>query len=113
MSAINGRLRVALTLVLGSPPRRDAVARFGVALGHVELRLVGDVADHAGLGAAAEQRALRTFEHLDALHVDHVDVEVARRELHRLVVEIDRDVRERGEGRGRLVAGRSRRSGRA
>ena len=62
--------------------RRDAVARFRVAFGNVQLRLVGDVANRAGLGTAAEQGALRTLEDLDALHVDREDVEVATGELH-------------------------------
>ena len=70
-----------------------AVAGLDVALGHVELRLVGDVADHAGLGAGAEQRALRTFQHLDAIQVGGIDVEVAIRQLAGLIVQIDGDVR--------------------
>ena len=68
------------------------------------IGLVRDVADGAGFRAAAEQRALRTFEHFDALHVDHVDVDVAGRELHRLFVEIDRDVGIEADGSGGLVA---------
>ncbi len=85
--------------------RRDAVAAFGAAFGDVELGLVRDVAERAGLGAAAEQRALRALEHFDAVHVDHVDVEVAPRESQRLLVEIGRDVRERVD-RGRGLAAR-------
>ena len=88
LSSMSGRLSVALALEFGSPPGGDAVAGIGVAFGDVQLRLVGDVANGTGLGAAAEQRALRAFEHFDALHVDQVDVVVARRELHRLVVEV-------------------------
>ena len=68
------------------------------------LRLVGDVTDGARLGAATEESALRTFENLDALHVDQVDVVIAGRELHRLIVEVQRDVRKRRRGRLRLVA---------
>src|SRR5439155_252574 len=70
-----------------------SVAGLDVRLGHVELRLVRDVADHAGLGAGAEQRALRTFQNLDAIEVRGVDVEVAIRELTGLVVQVDGDVR--------------------
>ncbi len=76
-----------------------------MALEAVELGLVGDVADRAGLGTAAEQRALRAFEHFDALEVGGIDVEVARRELQRLVVEIQRDVGEVADRRARLAAG--------
>ena len=46
-----------------------------------ELRLVGDVADGTRFRAAAEQRPLRPLEHLDALEIGGIDVEVARREL--------------------------------
>ncbi len=84
---IRARVRIAV--------RRRAVAAFGAALGDVELRLVRDVAKRARFGAAAEQRALRAFEHLDALHIDHVDVEITAREGQRLLVEVSRDVRER------------------
>ena len=83
---------------------RDAVAGIELARGRIEIRLVRDVADGARLGAAAEERALRSLEDLDALHVDHVDIEVARRELHRLLVEVDRHVGKRRRGRLGLVA---------
>ncbi len=92
---IGARVRIAV--------RGDAVTAFGAALGDVELGLVRDVADRAGLGAAAEQRTLRALEHFDAVHVDHVDIEVAPREGQRLVVEVGRDVRERVD-RGRGLA---------
>ena len=69
-----------------------------------ELGLVGDVAHHTGLRTAAEERALRTFENFDALDVGDIDVGVARRELHRLIIEIDRNVREAADrGRGLLT----------
>ena len=87
---------------------RDAVARVDVALGDVELRLVRDVADRTGLGAAAEQRALRAFQNFDALHVNQIDVGIAGRELHPLVIQIQGDVRERRSRRLRLVAGSAR-----
>jgi hypothetical protein len=75
--------------------RGDAVAGLDIAFGDVELGLVGDVADHAGLGAGAEQRALRAFENFDALEVGGVDVEVAGRQLAGLIVQVDGDVGER------------------
>ena len=88
--------------------RRDAVAGLDVRLGHVELRLVGDVADHAGLGAGAEQRALRTFQHLDAIQVGRVDIEVAVGQLSGLVVQIDGDVRPQAGGAAALARLRAR-----
>ena len=71
----------------------DSVAAFDVRLGHVELRFVRDVADHASLGASTEQRALRTLQHLDAIQVGGVDVEVTIRELTGLIIQVDCDVR--------------------
>ena len=62
-------------------------------LGYAVLRLRRDVAEHARLGTGAEQSALRTFEDLDALEVGRVDIEVATRDLGRLLVEVDGDVR--------------------
>ena len=81
--------------VLGVAVRGRRVAGVHRRLGHVELRLVGDVAQYARLRAGAEQRALRALEDLDALQVGGVDVEIAARQLRRLLVEVDRDVRER------------------
>ena len=77
--------------------------RIGLVLG--EVGLVGDVAHRAGFRPAAEQGALRALEHFDAVHIDHVDVHVARRELERLVVQIHRDVGEVPDGGAGLVAG--------
>ena len=68
--------------------RRGAVTAFGAPLGDVQLRLVGDVAQRAGFGAAAEQGSLRALQHLDALHVDHVDVKVAARKAQRRLIEV-------------------------
>ncbi len=84
-----------------------AVGGLGIALRDVQLRLVRDVADRARLGATPEQRALRTLQHLDAFHVGHVYVDIARRERHRLIVEVSRDVRERIDRGARLVAGKA------
>ena len=71
----------------------DSVAGIDVAFGHIELRLVRDIADRAGLGAGAEQRALRTFQNLDAFEVGRIDVEVAIWQLTGLIIQVDRDVR--------------------
>src|SRR6202011_2465077 len=71
----------------------------------VEFGLVGDVADRACLGTAAEQGPLRALENLNALHVNEINVVVSRRELHRLIVEVQADVRKRRRSRLRLVAG--------
>ena len=84
--------------------RGPAVAALDAALGDVELRLVGNVADHAGLGAGAEQRSLRALEYLDAIQIGGVDVEVAIWQLRGLVVQVDGDVRPQA-GRGAALAG--------
>ena len=76
------------------------------ALGDVHLRLVGDVADDARLGAGAEQGALRAFQHLDTLEVGRIHVEVAARQLPGLVIQVDGDVGEaidRAAGLGTLI----------
>ena len=72
-----------------------------------DLRLVGDVANDAGLSARAEQGSLRPFEDFDALQVRRVDIEVAARQLAGLVVQIDGDVRkpvDRAAGLGPVAA---------
>ena len=81
------------------------VARVDIRLSYVELRLVGDVAHDAGLCPGAKQRALRAFEDLDALEVRNIDVEVAAGELSRLLVEIERHVREATDDAGCLRTG--------
>ena len=55
---------------------------------HVELGFVGDVAHYARFGAGTEQRALRTLQHLDALEIRGVDVEIAVRQLRGLFVQV-------------------------
>ncbi len=70
-----------------------SVAGLEVRLGHVELRFVRDIANHAGFGAGTEQRSLRSLQNLDAIQVDRVDVQVAIRELTGLIIQVDRDVR--------------------
>ena len=66
-----------------------------------EVGLVGDQADDAGLRASAEQRTLRTREHLDARQIGGIDIEVAARLRERLFVEIHGDIgREARDARG-------------
>ena len=72
----------------------------GVALGHigrarlegggelVDHRFVGDQAHRARLGTRAEDRALGPRQHLDALHVGHIDVQVASTCSDRLLVQV-------------------------
>ena len=86
-----------------------AEAPFDPAFELVVLGLVGDVPNHARLRATAEQRPLRPFEHFDALDISHIDVGVVRRELHRLIVEINRDVGEAADRACPLFAGKARR----
>src|SRR5450631_2554689 len=73
--------------------RRRFVAGRDIAFRDVELRLVRDVAHHAGFGAGAEQGALRAFEDFDALEVRGIDIQVAAGQRARLFVEVDRDAR--------------------
>jgi hypothetical protein len=61
-------------VAVGIPVGRVAVARVGIALCGVEFRFVGDVAEHAGLGTGAEQRALGAFEHFDALQIRGINI---------------------------------------
>ena len=87
--------------------RGAAKAAFDRAFKLVELGLVRDVANHASLSAAAEQRTLRAFKHFDALNVSEIHVGVTGRELHRLVIEIQRDVREAADRCRRLLTGKT------
>jgi hypothetical protein len=86
-----------------------AVAGVHPPLERAQLGLVGDVADRPGLGAAAEQGPLWALQDLDPLQVGQEEVHVAGRELHRLFVEIEGDVREVANRRAGLVAGEARR----
>src|SRR5882757_1367154 len=88
---VEGQVRV----VIGIAARGNAITGIRSAFGDTDLRLVGNVTDRASLGTATKERTLRSFEYLDTLHVYQVDVIVARRELHRLVIEVQRNVRER------------------
>src|SRR3546814_16860841 len=62
-----------------------------------ELGFGGDDIDHARGRIAAEQRALRAAQHLDAFEVEEFGLEQAGRE-QRVAIEVDR---------GRAVAGRA------
>src|SRR5262249_33687097 len=70
---IDGRVDLGTRI----PTSRGLVGGVDGPLRHVDLGLVGDVAKYTGLGAGAEQRSLRTLEHLDALEIGGIDVEVA------------------------------------
>jgi len=74
--------------VLAMDGRR--IARVEVRFGDIDLGLVRDVANHACLRTGAEQCALRAFEHLDALYIGGVDIQVTARQLRGLLIEIDR-----------------------
>ena len=87
--------------------RGAAKATFDCAFKLVQLGLVRDVANHTSLSTAAEQRTLRTFKHFDALNVSEIHVGVTGRELHRLIIEIQRDVREAADRCRRLLTGKS------
>ena len=89
---------------VGRTARSAAEAALDAAFELAELGLGGDVTHRTRLRTAAEQRALRAFEHFDALDVGHVDVGVVRRELHRLVIEVDGHVGEAADRAGRLLA---------
>ena len=91
---------VAIRVSVGGGP----IGCFHAALGDIELRLVRDVAQHAGQCATAEQRTLRALENLDALEVGGIDVEVTAGYLPRLLVEINGDRRERAGAAAPLIA---------
>ncbi len=59
--------------------RGRRITRIDVTFGHVDFRLVGDVAHHSGLCTGAEQCSLRALEHLDTLDIGRVDVEISAR----------------------------------
>ncbi len=91
---VYGRIDVAARIAVGG--RR--IAGIDSAFGDVELRLVGDIANHAGFRARAEQRPLRALEDLDALEIRRVDIEIASRQLCGLVIKVHRDVGEITDG---------------
>ena len=70
----------------------------------LEIRFVGDVAQHAGLCAGAEQRALRSLQYFDPVQVHRVDVQVMSGHLGGLIVEVDRDVGEGADAAAALAA---------
>ena len=57
-----------------------------------ELRLIRDVAERAGERARPEQRALRSSQHLDAGHVEQVDVRSEQGKRDDGLVEVDADL---------------------
>ena len=77
---------------IGVTARGHAVTSGNAALRHVELRLVRDIADHAGLSSRTEQSSLRALEDFDALEVRCVHIQVATGQLTRLLVQIDGNV---------------------
>ena len=72
---------------------RRGIVGVGPALGHIELRLVGDIADRSGLRSGAVQRALWALQNFNALQIRGVDVEVAAGKLRGLIVEVNGNVR--------------------
>ena len=72
----NWQVEHGLEHVAGVAVRGRRVAGRGVGLHLVEHWLVRDVTHDTGLRAGAEQRALRSLQHFDALEVGGVDVEV-------------------------------------
>ncbi len=89
-------------IAAGIAVRGGGVAGIEIRFGHIELRLVGDVADHTRLSAGAEQGALRTLEHLDALDVGRINVEVPARQLPGLLVQIHGDIGKTADDAGPL-----------
>src|SRR5207248_11156373 len=95
---IDRRIDVAARIAVG----RGRVTTVDIPIRHIQLRLVGDIAQHACLGASAEQCPLGALQDLDALEIRGVDVQVAAGQLAGLIVQIDRDVRERAYDAGSL-----------
>ena len=97
---VNERIGTGARITVG----RRRVAGVESSFGGVDLGLVGDIAQHSGLGAGAKERTLRTFQNLDTLEVDRINIEIAPRQLCGLVIEIHCYVRERaGPGRNEVV----------
>ena len=91
----NARDLVSLVAILdGVAVERD------VGIEPRRVRLVRDVAQRAGLGARAVQRALRPGQRLDALDVDDADLGLKRTLRQWLLVEVDGSGRVGDEGRG-------------
>src|SRR5258708_6360247 len=80
----------------------DRIARVDAAFRNVDFRLVRYIAYHSRLCASAEERALRTFQYLDALEIHRIDVEVTRRQLSGLLVEVNCDVGKTSDATGSL-----------
>jgi hypothetical protein len=71
----------------------ERCAKFDVAVGAAEIRLVGDQADRAGLRAGAKQRALGAGKYFDPVHVRDIDIKVPPGLRQRLFIQIERDIR--------------------
>ena len=69
----------------GCPLRR----RIGERLEGAELRLLRDIAHRARLGARAEQRTLRSAQHLEAIEVKELQVRREQCDRNRRLIEID------------------------
>ena len=82
--------------------RGGRVAGVEIRLGHIQFRLVGDVANHTRLCAGAEQRALRTFEDFNAFDVGGINVKVPARQLPGLIVQIHGDIGKTADDAGPL-----------
>ena len=70
------------------PSRGNSIEASAVSLEHAELGLVGDVAQRAGLGAGAEQRALRAAQHLEAIEVEELEIGRKQRDRNRRLIEV-------------------------
>src|SRR5262249_43263060 len=79
--------------VAASVPAIDAVAaELDESFLQSDLGLVRDVAHGSRQGAGAEQRALRTAQHLDAIRVEQIEVWREEGERDDRLVEIDADL---------------------
>src|SRR5690606_19906471 len=66
--------------------------RFDGAFEHVEVRLIGDVANRAADIARTEQRALRPAQWFDAVEIVEIEVWREQRQRDDRVIEIDADL---------------------
>ena len=103
-----GQVDHALEVVAGLAVADGAGAELQAAVGARRVRLVGDHADGAGLGAGAEQSALGTGQDFQALHVRRVDVQVAARLRQRLLVQVEGDIGRKASHAGSGEVGRGR-----
>jgi len=78
---------------IGVTARGHAIRCGDVPLSCVELRLVGDVANDARLSPGTEERSLGPCEDFDPLEISGVHIQVSARELTRLLIQIEGNVR--------------------